>query len=100
MVLIIDIVDFEVKDSGEQFDGKMYHISAKMILTDAEVVIHEQIFTQQHKGFYVMADTMDKIAIQMAAVKKKVETEKDLKIEAEEKKPDMLNKIISIEEAK
>lgn len=100
MTLIIDITNFEVKDSGEQFGGKMYYISAKLILTEGEVIIHEQTFTQQHKVFYIMADTMDKIAIQMAAAKKKIEIEMALKIEAAEKKLDMLNKITSIEEEK
>ena len=100
MTITMDIVDFKVKDSGEQFEGKMYCVSAKLILSEAEIVIHEQIFSQQHKEFYAMTNTTDKIAIQMAVAKKKVETEKGLKIEAEEKKPDMLNKIISIEEEK
>lgn len=98
MALTEEITDFEVKEGGKQFDGKMHSVSAKLILKDGEVVIHEQVFTEKHKHIYTIADTMEKIAIQMAVVKKKIEIEIALKIEAEAEETKMLNKIASLKE--
>lgn len=98
MALTEEITDFTVKDSGKQFDGKMHSVSAKLILKEGETVIHEQTFSEKHKDIYTIAETMDKIAIKMAAMKKKIEIERALKIEAEAEKTKMLDKIASIKE--
>lgn len=100
MALTEEITDFKVKDSGEQFDGKMHSVQAKLILKEGETVIYEGLFSEKHKHIHTMPDTMEKIAIQMAAVKKKIEIEIALKIEAEAEKTKMLDKIASIKEVK
>lgn len=100
MDLTTEITDFEVKDSGEQFDGKMHSISVKLTLKEGEFVVHEQVFSEKHKHIYSIPKTMEKIAIQMAVAKKKIEVEKALKIEAEAEKTKMLDKIASIKGVK
>ncbi|MCK5615095.1 hypothetical protein KAR91_75225 [Candidatus Pacearchaeota archaeon] len=100
MALTEEIIDFVVKDNGEQFAGLMHSISAKLILKEGETVVHEQVFTEKHKHIYIISETMEKMAVKMAAVKKRIETEGNLKIEAEAEKTKMLDKITSIKEVK
>ena len=100
MALTEEITDFEVRDSGEQFDGKMHSVQAKLILKEGEAVIYEQVFSEKHKHIHTIASTMEKIAIKMAAVKKKIEIERALKTEAEAEESKMLDKIASLKEVK
>lgn len=100
MALTVDITDFEVRESGEMFKGLMHSVSAKLILKEGEVIVHEQVFTEKHKSIYTVADTMDKIAIQMAKTEKRIGKEIALKAKTEAEKTKMLDKISSLKEVK
>lgn len=93
MALTSEIFDIIVKNSGDKFQDKMHSVSVKLVLKDGAVVIHEQSFVEKHKDIYNIADTMEKIRINMSATKKRIESELALKTVAEAEVPGMLTKI-------
>ena len=93
MALTAAITDVLVKDSGEKFRGQMHSISAKLALLEGAVVMHEQTFSEHHKSGYSLSATMENMRAKMADVKKRIEIEIALKIEAEKEVAGMLTKI-------
>lgn len=93
MALTEEITDIVVKESGKQFKGVMHSVQAKLTLKEGTDIVHEETFQENHKHIYNIVDTMEKIGIKMAEVKKKIESERALKTEAEKEIPNMLAKL-------
>ena len=92
--MITEITDISVSDSGKRFKGKMYNVSAKLILKDdLESVILEQSFSEKHKHVHSIKATMEKIRVKMDIVIKKLAAELVLKTEAEKEIPTMLTSL-------
>lgn len=93
MVILAEITDVKATDSGNQFKGRMYSISAKMILKEDGISVFEQTFSESHKDVHTISDTMEKIRIQMSSVKVKFEAERNVKSDAEKEVTKMADKI-------
>lgn len=99
-MLTQEITDIIVKESGEQFKGLMHSVQAKLTLKEGIIIVHEETFKENHKHIYSIADTMGKIGVRMEEVKKKIESERALKIEAEKEIPNMLAEMSKIKGVK
>ena len=54
-MLTVEITDIVVRDSGEQFKGRMHSVSAKLILREGVNIVHEETFLENLKHIYCKA---------------------------------------------